>query len=103
MFIVIYSFQVKDGFEEPFENAWRELTFLFRDYAGGLGSRLHLESGQNYIAYAQWPDKETWEASNSKLPDETSKIRKAMRDAIEKIKILYELNVVDDLLIKKFD
>ena len=101
MFIVIYSFKTKKGQEQEFETAWRELTLLFRDYAGSLGSRLHLESGQNYIAYAQWPDKETWKTAKGKLPDEATKTRKTMRNAIDKIEILYELNVVDDLLFLK--
>jgi len=101
MFTVIYSFKTKKGQEQEFETAWRELTFLFRDYAGGLGSRLHFESSQNYIAYAQWPDKKTWETANSKLPDNSSKIRETMRNAIEKIEILHKLNVVDDLLVPK--
>lgn len=100
MFSVIYSFQAKEGFEETFESAWKELTILFLDFAGGLGSRLHKSEGNQYIAYAQWPDEETWEVANSKLPDDASKIREAMRNAIEKIEILYKLNVVDDLLVK---
>ena len=103
MFIVIYSFKTKKGQEPIFETAWRELTLLFRNYAGSLGSRLHKKADQHYIAYAQWPDKKTLENANSKLPDEATAVGKTMRNACEKIEILHELNVVDDLLIKNLE
>jgi len=66
MYVVIYSFQVKNGLEKSFEEAWKEMTKLFRDFAGSLGSRLHKGEGNLYIAYAQWPDKRTWEVLSKK-------------------------------------
>jgi antibiotic biosynthesis monooxygenase (ABM) superfamily enzyme len=53
MFAVIYSFKIKKGEHRAFEKYRTEATHFFRDYAGGLGSRLHSKSEQEYIAYAQ--------------------------------------------------
>lgn len=75
------------------------MTLLIRKYEGGLGSRLHKQTDIRYIAYAQWPDRETWEKSGSKLPESADEIRKMMRESCEKIETIYELTVVDDLLV----
>lgn len=98
MFVVIYSFEVKPENQNKFIDAWSKLTLLFRDYAFSLGSRLHRETDNNYIAYAQWPDKYTWESSNTKLPYEASILKDIMNDACAESKILYKLEVINDLL-----
>ena len=98
MFIVVYSFTVKSGQNQAFKNAWREMTEVIYDYAGSLGSRLHHELENNYIAYAQWPDRETWETASDKLPIETENIGKLMRESCHKIQVLHKLEVVNDLL-----
>lgn len=100
VFTVIYSFKVKPEKHNEFEKAWRDLTILYRDFAGSLGSRLHKESDNVYVAYAQWPNKKSWEDSNEKLPDESGESRILMRDACTEIKVLHQLNVIDDLLVK---
>ena len=100
MFIVIYSFQVKKVFEESFESAWEELTLLFRDYAGGLGSRLHKGKENGYIAYAQWPDEQTWENAQDLLPEEASEYRTSMENSCLEIKTLHKLRLVEDMLVK---
>ena len=50
------------------EKSWKDLTLLIYDYAGNLGSRLHKINDCNYIGYAQWSNKETWDNSSNKLP-----------------------------------
>lgn len=100
MYVVIYSFQVKKEFEESFKSAWKELTVLFRDYAGGLGSRLHLSEENSYIAYAQWPDQQTWENAERKLPEEAFIVRKRMRKSCVKMETLHQLQLVEDMLVK---
>jgi len=98
MFAVIYKMETKPGFQQTFEKAWHQLTKLIAKYEGGLGSRLHKESNLVYIAYAQWPNKETWENSGDKLPPEANEIRKIMRTATEKIETIHTMQIVDDLL-----
>lgn len=99
MFTVIYSFTVKPNCTESFEKAWRDMTILIRDCEGGLGSRLHKKSDTEYLAYAQWPDKTTWENAGDKLPIEANEIRQTMRSSCEEMDTLHEMDVVDDLLV----
>ncbi|WP_319590493.1 antibiotic biosynthesis monooxygenase [uncultured Draconibacterium sp.] len=100
MFSVIYSFQVKKGSEKLFEADWKELTKMFRDFAGGLGSRLHLAEENSYIAYAQWPNKKAWEEAGNKLPEEALEVRIRMRNSCEAMKTLHQLHLVEDMLVK---
>lgn len=100
MFTVIYSFEVHPGMEETFIEGWKELTFLIRDYEGGLGSRLHQLSDNEYLAYAQWPDRKAWEEAGGNLPDEAQVWRDKMKSSCVKIETKYELTVVEDLLVK---
>ena len=51
MFCVIYRFTVKPDHEAQFR----------RHNAGGRGSRLHRANADEYIGYAQWPDRQMWE------------------------------------------
>ena len=41
--------------------AWETLTQGIRAGRGGLGSRLHRAEDGTWVAYAQWPDRATWE------------------------------------------
>lgn len=98
MFAVIYKFKVRQGQDKKFKESWKALTQLIYKHEGSLGSRLHKSEGQLYIAYAQWPDKETWEKSGSKLPKSADAVRMAMRESCEEIKTEYQLEIADDLL-----
>lgn len=81
-----------------FIKSWKQLTQLIYEYEGSLGSRLHKLNDTSYIAYAQWPDRETWKNSGNNLPDSADRIRKTMRDCCTNIEVLYELNSIEDLL-----
>ena len=98
MFAVIYSFKVKMGHDQKFIDSWEGLTKLIHEYEGSQGSRLHQMDHHYYIAYAQWPDKATWENSGKKLPAEAEQYRDEMRSACEKITTTHELKVISDLL-----
>ena len=98
MFIVIYSFKLKENSEKDFIESWKGLTLLIRNHEGSLGSRLHKKDSLNYIAYAQWPDKITWKNSGNKLPAEAVQHRINMKNTCTEIKTEYELSVVEDLL-----
>ncbi len=98
MFAVIYTFEVIPGKEETFVEAWRELTLLIFLHEGSKGSRLHKNEFGNYMAYALWPDKMTWENSGDKLPEIANTWRSQMRESCTNIETSFELNVIEDLL-----
>ena len=62
-FCVIYRWVVHDGKEAECREAWARLTEALRRQRGGLGSRLHIADDGTWVAYAQWPDRETWAAA----------------------------------------
>jgi len=99
MYYVLIEFDVRPGREDGFIEAWSELTEIIHRESGGLGSRLHTTPDGRYIAYAQWPDKETRER-DSLFSDEGQRARELMRETIvpENTRILYELSLVKDLL-----
>lgn len=98
MFTVIYSFDVKPGLENTFEQNWAALTELIYHYEKSLGSRLHRTKEGRYIAYAQWPDKATWKNSGTRLPKEAKKIRREMRNACNSIQTMHKMEVIVDKL-----
>jgi heme-degrading monooxygenase HmoA len=100
MFCVLYSFEVLPEKDKEFLVSWRGMTELIRDYEGGLGSRLHKKDDGGHIAYAQWPNKKTWEGSGDKLPESAAKYRKLMRESCTKIETMETMQVTDDLLVK---
>jgi heme-degrading monooxygenase HmoA len=99
MFTPIYRFVVKAQKKQEFREAWHELTKLIIEHEGALGSRLHKLSENEFIAYAQWPTKEKWEQSGQKLPPKAHQQRARMHEACEVIQTIYEMEVVEDLLI----
>lgn len=99
-FAVIYRFEVKSGREGEFIRSWERMTELIKEYEGGLGSVLNKLDDQTYIAYAQWPDRKTWEMAGSKLPEVAAEIRLSMRQCCHEIDTLHELNIIKDLLLK---
>lgn len=53
MLAVILEFDVIDGMEADFREAWAETTTLIHQHFGSLGSRLHKPHNNKFIAYAQ--------------------------------------------------
>lgn len=98
MFSVVYKFEVKPGRRCSFEKSRKDITQLFYEYVGSLGSRLHQIDEFNYVAYAQWPNKETWEHSSNKLPQTSKEINKLMIESCRSIETQYELELIVDLL-----
>jgi hypothetical protein len=64
-FCVIYRWRLHAGMEDAFVAAWERLTDAIRERRHGLGSRLHRAGDQLWLAYAQWPDRATWEAAGA--------------------------------------
>lgn len=98
MFAVIYHFEVIPGEEGSFIEGWKGLTQSIYQFEGSLGSRLHKKNEGNYIAYAQWPNRKSWEESGNNLPPEAAVFRKKMKDACRSIKTEHELEMIEDLL-----
>ena len=61
MFAVIYRWKLIPGLEAQFEDGWRAGTQAIAEEFGGWGSRLHRGDDGIAVAYAQWPDRATWE------------------------------------------
>ena len=101
MFVAIYRWRVIPGCERQFEEGWRRGTIAIRNELGGWGSRLHRDADGAYIAYAQWPDEETWSrAVAAGMPHSDQEARKMYRDAIAEggFETLYAMPVAVDEL-----
>lgn len=101
MYIVMFEFVVKEGFDEQFLKSWPVVTQGIYLFKGSLGSRLHKNINGEYIAYAQWPDQAAWQASaNVEMSPEYEQQREMMRDALnlESTKVLYQMEVEIDYL-----
>jgi hypothetical protein len=94
MFAVIYKFIIKENTESQFVDSWINLTQLIRIHEGGLGSRLHRVKKNTFIAYAQWPNEETWKSSGNKLPPSGIDIKLKMRDCCESIDVKNTLQII---------
>jgi len=99
MYVVIYYFKAKKDKEAEFLELWKAMTLAIRENCKGLGSRLHKESDLEYIAYAQWPDQNTFD--QAKLPKEFDELTSQFKAVTSSVKVLYKLEAVDDLLIEK--
>ena len=59
---------------------------------------LHHDSIGEFIVYAQWQTRALWEQHRERSDAELHQHRQAMRDACEKMEVLYELDMTDDWL-----
>lgn len=80
-FCVIYRFRVHAGAEEAFRQGWTTMTRAIRDRRGGLGSRVHQSDDGWWVAYAQWPDRATWQLSQQ-MPSADAVAARTMQEAI---------------------
>lgn len=102
MYAISYRFQLTQSspkVEAQFVSVWSGITEFFKDTAGALGSRLHKGDDGAFYAYAQWPDKETFEAAGGILPTEDFvKLRMQWAQLCEPSEILFKGTVEADLL-----
>lgn len=97
MLIVIYRWRLKEGKEAVFRQGWCETTEAIYRMRGSLGSRLHRAEDGTWVAYAQWPDEETWrKAREAGTVNETA--AQKMREGSAELISEERLHVVDDLL-----
>ena len=101
MFAVIYRWRVIPGLETQFEQGWARGTQRIAAEFGGWGSRLHRAADNVYVAYAQWPDEETWrKATEARMYHSDEEARQMYREAIVPgtFETLYAMPVVADEL-----
>ncbi len=80
-FVVIYRWKIHADKEQLFQEIWCRNTPQIIQRCGGLGSRLHKADDGTWLAYAQWPDKATWEKSYS-VPEWDLEGSEMMKEAI---------------------
>ena len=97
-FCVLYRWKIVPGKEKQFRRAWEILTREIRDHEGGLGSRLHRASDGTWVAYAQWPNRQTWEEAAVKTEDGRA-AQQMLSDIIEQRMEPITLEPVSDFLI----
>ncbi|SFF34142.1 Antibiotic biosynthesis monooxygenase [Fontimonas thermophila] len=97
-FAVVYQWRLKPGMEEQFRQAWEELTAILLATRGARGSRLHRTDNGHFVAYAQWPDQQTWERSCA-LHELDEKLSRRMLEAVEETWSPMLLTTVSDCLI----
>jgi quinol monooxygenase YgiN len=97
MFIALYRWKVKEGHEREFREGWHQLTEEIYRNRGSLGSRLHQAEDGTWVAYAQWPDRKTYDAARS-ITIADSSARAMFRESIEEAYPDTYMHVVDDLL-----
>lgn len=81
-FAVVYQWRVKPGMDAQFRDAWEQLTAVLLEQRGARGSRLHHADNGTLVAYAQWPDRATWERSCA-LHELDDGLSRRMLDAVE--------------------
>lgn len=96
-FCVLYQWKLREGSESGFQKAWEDVTETIRRHNGGLGSRLHRMTDGWWAAYAQWPSRAQWEASQARgfdLPE----AGRIMAEAIVERREAVLMEVVSDRL-----
>ena len=96
MLAVVYEMNVRPDKERVFRDAWHALTLEMK-WFGSLGARLHLSESGSWIAYAQWPNQDTWLYGHRMIEEKVKQMH--LNDySLEVPVILLKLTVVDDLL-----
>lgn len=96
MLCLIYRFQVRPGVSDRFREEWSWLTSKLIEENGSLGARLHHVDETTLIAYAQWPDLESWRRGERAISELFRHER--LGDYLVKHELLYEMTLVEDLL-----
>jgi len=97
MYCIIYRFKVHESKNEQFIKSWSEVTSAFLNSCGSLGSRLHASGDREYIAYAQWPSRESFEAAELPISIKEGAFAE-MRTCCEFSEALYKMTPVADFI-----
>jgi hypothetical protein len=104
MYVAVYGWRVKPGYEEQFREAWRRGTRAITRIYGSFGSRLHRAEDGRFIGYAEWPDVASWRrAFDAKMVYDDPEARRMFIDALEEDshpgELVAAMEVLDDLLL----
>ena len=97
MFIALYRWKLREGREADFCAGWRRVTAEIYRRFGSNGSRLHKAEDGTWVAYAQWPDRQTWARARDAAVEDVE-AQSMMRESIEARYPHVCMEVVDDLL-----
>lgn len=99
MLSVVLEFDVVNGQEVEFKKYWLATTEAIYQHFGSLGSRLHKADDGKFIAYAQWPDRQTYEQSHL-WPHKAKELQNEMNATLvnQKARLVYKLEVDTDYL-----
>lgn len=97
MFVALYRWKVKAGQEKNFLAGWHRRTEEIYQHCGSLGSRLHQAEDGVWVAYAQWPDRQTYDAAQN-MPALDVAARLTFRESIAEAYPDIYMHVTDDLL-----
>ncbi|HYO63925.1 MAG TPA: antibiotic biosynthesis monooxygenase [Pyrinomonadaceae bacterium] len=100
MFVALYRWKLKEGFERRFQEGWRRRTAELYRRGGSLGSRLHRAEDGTWVAYAQWPSRRAWEDARG-VPVEDAEASILMRESVETSYPETYMEVADDLLAER--
>lgn len=95
MLAVIYRWKLHAGKEKAFIQAWSRMTALVRRHHGSRGSRLHRAGDETYLAYAQWPDRQTFMAFLAHAPTPAeARLLQSMQDCTQQSFERMEMDIV---------
>jgi heme-degrading monooxygenase HmoA len=95
--IIMYRWRLKEGHEAIFREGWREMTESIYRLRGSKGSRLHRAEDGTWVAYAQWPDEETWRRAREAGSANEAAAQK-MREGSAELISEERLQLMDNLL-----
>lgn len=99
MFIAVYEFELKEGTQHQFRQAWLLVTKAIYRHCGSYGSRLHVAENETIlIGYAQWPDKQSWQKEHNITDNRYLDGRRIMQSCLIRSKTIYKMEVCDDFL-----
>ncbi|MGD8977876.1 MAG: antibiotic biosynthesis monooxygenase [Gammaproteobacteria bacterium] len=98
MFCVAYRFHPLEEDDAAFIACWKEMTQLIESELGGLGSRLHRTEDGDLYAYAQWPDRASWERMwETEETGRMAELSAHWRELAGPSEIVFAGDVVEDL------
>jgi hypothetical protein len=84
--------------QADFIDIWSDFTEYFKTQCGALGSRLHIGDDGAFYAYAQWPDKTTFDAASDVPPtEEFTKLRVKWAELVAPSEVLFQGTVEMDM------